>query len=71
MRLLVDPQHTAVGGDDVGGEQVVDGEAVLAGEVADTTTGRQPAKADRARVAEADGKTVRVRRFGELARGQA
>ena len=42
VRLLVDAEHLAVSGHDVGGEQAVDGEAVLAGEVADAAAEGDP-----------------------------
>ena len=61
----------AVGGHDLGREQVVDGQAVLAHEVADAAAERDPADADRAGVAEADGQAVLAERRGELRRGQA
>ena len=48
----VDPQALAVGGHDVGGEEVVDGQAVLAHEVADTPARGEPAEPDRAGVTE-------------------
>ncbi len=59
-RLGVDVQQLAVGGDDVGGEQVVDRQAVLAHEVADAAAEREAADADRAGVAEADREAVRA-----------
>ena len=45
VRVLVGarPQQLAVGGDDVGGEQVVAGQAVLAVEPADAATSVRPA----------------------------
>ena len=48
----------AVGGHDLGGEQGVDRQAVLAHEVADAATERDPAEPDRARVAEAGRQAV-------------
>ena len=63
-------QHLAVGGDDVGGEQVVDRQAVLARQVADAAAQREAAEADRPGVAEADREAVLRGRGGELAGGQ-
>jgi hypothetical protein len=50
--LVVGPQQPAVGGDEVGGQQVVDGQAVLADQVADAAAKGDAADADRAGVAE-------------------
>ena len=66
----VHAQELTVGGHDVGGEQVVDREAVLAREEADTAGQRDPADPDRARVAEPGREAVRAGRGGVLARGQ-
>ena len=60
--LGVDLENAAVGGHDLGAEQVVDRQTVLAHEVADAAAEREPADPDRGRVAEADGETVRLRR---------
>ena len=59
--LGVDAEELAVGGHDLGGEQVVDREAVLADEVADAAAERDPADPDRAGVAEPDRQAVRAR----------
>ena len=61
----------AVGGDHLGGEQVVDRQAVLADEEADAAAQRDAADADRAGVAEAGRQPVLRRRRRVLARGQA
>jgi hypothetical protein len=53
MRLVVHLQQLAVGGDHLGGQQVVDGETVLADEAADAAAQGEPADADRAGVAKA------------------
>ena len=50
----------AVGGDDLRGEQVVDGQAVLAHEEADAAAERDPADPDRAGVAEPGREAVRA-----------
>ena len=57
----------AVGGDDLGGEQVVDREAVLAHEEADAAAERDAADPDRARVAEPGREAVRAGGGGVLA----
>ena len=69
--LGVDAEELAVGGDDLGREQDVDRQAVLAHEVADAAAERDPADADRAGVAEpgrqavlGGGRRVRRRRSG-------
>ncbi len=67
----VDTEHLAIGGDDLGGEQVVDREAVLADEVADAAAERDPAEPHRSRVAEARREAVLGGRRRVLARGQA
>ena len=54
----VGPQQLAVGGDEVGGQQVVDGQAVLADQVADAAAEGDPADADRAGVAEPGRKPI-------------
>ena len=54
----VDARAPAVGGHDLGGEQVVDRQAVLAHEIADAAAERDAADADRAGVAEADGEAM-------------
>src|SRR6266542_1654030 len=71
MVLSVGPQEPAVGGDDVGGQQVVDREPVFANEVADAAAQGQPSDPDRAGVAEADRQTVRPESARDLAGGQA
>jgi len=60
-------QDLAIRRDDLGREQVVDREPVLADVVADPAAERDPPDADRARVPEADAEPVRrggVREFG-------
>ena len=52
MALLVDPEQLPVCGHDLGGEQVVDREAVGAHEKAHASAERDPADPDRCRVAE-------------------
>ena len=69
--LGVDVQELAVGGHDLGREQVVDGHAVLAHEEADAAAQRDPADADRAGVAEPGREAVLAGRRRVLARGQA
>ena len=54
----IDAQQLAVGGHDLGGEQVVDRQAVLADEEADAAAERDAADPDRAGVAEAGGQAV-------------
>ena len=50
----VGDDDVSVGRDDLDGEQRVDGEAMLAGQVADAAAGDEPANADRGAVAETD-----------------
>jgi hypothetical protein len=69
--LGVDADEFAVGGDQLGGEQVVDRQAVLADQVADAAGEGDPADADRAGVAEPGRQAVGVRGGGVLPRGQA
>ena len=69
--LLVDPQHLPVGSHDVGRQQAVDGQPVLAGQVAHAAAESQPAEADGAGVPEAHGQAVSAGRLGELSGGQA
>jgi hypothetical protein len=71
MRLGVDVQQLAVGGHDLGGQQVVDGEAVLADQVANAAAEGDAAEPDRAGVTEPGRQPVGARRGGVLARGQA
>jgi len=71
MRLGIDAQEPTVRGHDLGREQVVDREAVLADEVADAAAQRDPADSDRARIAESGREPVRRGRRRVLARGQA
>ena len=59
VRARVDAQELAVGGHDLGREQRVDRQAVLAHEVADAAAERDAADADRAGVAEAGRQAVR------------
>ena len=56
--VLVGVQELAVRRDDLGREQVVDREPVLADEVPDAPAERDPPDADRARVAETDAESV-------------
>ncbi len=70
VRLGVDAQELAVGGHDVGGQQVVDREAVLADQVPDAAAQRDPPDPDRAGVAEPGRQAVRSCRGRVLARGQ-
>src|SRR4029453_15033032 len=56
--LVVGGEQPAVGGDDLGREQAVDGQPVLAGQVADSATQGQAADADRGGVAEAGDQPV-------------
>ncbi len=69
--LGVDAQELAVRRDDLGGEQVVDGHAVLARQEADAAGERDAADADGAGVAEAGREPVLARRDGVVAGGQA
>ena len=69
--LGVDLQHPAVGGHDLGRQELVDRHPVLADEEADAAAERDAADADRAGVAEAGGEPVRAGGGGVLARGQA
>src|SRR5204863_7859773 len=71
VRLVVDPQHLTASGDDVGRHHVVDGEAVLAGQVADAAAQREAADPYRTGVAEAHRETVLSGRSGELGGGEA
>ena len=71
MVLGVGAHELAVCRHDVGGQQIVDREAVLADEEPDAAAQRDPADPDRARVAEARGEAVRARRGRVRARGQA
>ena len=71
MGLGVGAKQTAVGGHDIGGEQVVDREAVLADEVPDATSQRDPTDPDRAGVPEPRGEAVCGCLDGVLARRQA
>ena len=71
VSLIVDLQDPAVGEDDLGGEQVVDRQALLADEIPDAAAGRQPADTDGAGVPEADGQAVRGRGVRDLACRQA
>ena len=71
LAVVVDLEDAAVGGHDLGAEEVVDREPVLAHEVAHPAAEREPADPDRGGVAEADGQSVRRRRDCHLAGGQA
>jgi hypothetical protein len=64
-------EELAVGGHDLGGQQRIDRQAVLARQVADATAKGEAADADRAGVPEADGQPVRGRRGRDLAGGQS
>ncbi len=68
VMLGVDAQELAVGGHDVGREQGVDRQSVLADEIADTAAERDPAEPDRTRVPEA-GREVMGRRRGRVLTG--
>jgi hypothetical protein len=68
--LGVGAQQAAVGGDDLGGEQVVDGQAVLSDQVADPAAQGEPAEADRTGVAEPGGQAVGASRGGVLPGGE-
>ena len=54
----VDAEHLAVRGHDLGGEQRIDGQAVLAHEIADAAAEGDPADPDRPGVAETDREAV-------------
>ena len=58
VRVRVRAEDLPVGGHDVGGEEVVDRQAVLPHQVADAAAGRDPADPDRAGVAEPDREPV-------------
>ena len=61
----------AIGGHDLGGQQAVDREALLADEVPHAAAERDPSDPDRTRVAEPDPQAVRVGGVRELERRQA
>ena len=67
VRVAVGAHELAVRGHDVGREQVVDREPVLAHEVADAAAEGEAADADGAGVAEADAEPVLRGRDGDLA----
>ena len=69
--LRVGAHQLAVGGDHIGRQDVVDGQAELAGEEADAATHGDAADPHRARVAEPDHETVRAERGRKLAGGQS
>ena len=69
--LGVDAEQLAVRGHDLGGQQVVDREAVFADEVAHATAKRDPADPDRAGVAEPGREAVGIGRDRVRGRGQA
>jgi len=71
VSLGVGSQQLAVGGDDLGGQQVVDGQAVLADQVADPTAQGEAADPDRAGVAEPGGQPIGPRPSRVVAGGQA
>jgi hypothetical protein len=64
-------QQLPVGGHQLGGQQVVDRQAVFAGQVPDAAAEREPADADRGGVAESGGQPVGARRRGVGTGGQA
>jgi hypothetical protein len=68
---IVGGQQLAVSRDDLDGQQVVDGQAVLAHGVADAAAQRQAGYANRAGIAEADQQLALPRRLRNLERGQA
>ena len=69
--LGVHAVQLAVRGHDLGGQQAVDREAVLADEVAHPAAEHDPSDPHRTRVAEPDPQAVGVGRVRELERGQA
>jgi len=69
MILHVHPQELAVGGHDVGRQQAVDGESVLAEEEPDAASQGDPADPYRAAVVEAGSEAARPGRRRVLARG--
>ena len=71
VRVGVDVQHGAVGGDHLGREQVVDRQPVLAGEEADAARERDAAQADRAGVPEPGREPAQAGRGAVFARGQS
>ena len=71
LRARVDAAELAVGRDDVRGDDRVDREAVLPGQVADPAAGRDPADPDGAGVAEPDGQAVGVGGGRDVGRGRA
>jgi hypothetical protein len=71
MRLRVDLEDAAVGGDQFGGQQAVDGEAVLADQVADAAAQGEAADADRGGVAEPGRQPVGAHLGGVGPGGQA
>ena len=71
VRIGVDLESLAVGGDDLDAQQRVDGHAVLAHEIADPAAERDPADAHRPGVTEADGQAVLGCRRRDLGRGEA
>ena len=70
MRLRVHVQQLPVGGHQLGCEEVVDGEPVLADEEADAASERETADPDRARIAEPGREPVRPGGSGVLDRSQ-
>ena len=69
--LGVDLEQLTVGGDDVGAEERVDREAVLAHEVADAAAERDATDADGAGIAEADGEALLCGGARDFGRGEA
>ena len=66
MVVRVDGEDLAVGGDDLGADQVVDRQAVTPHEIADAAAGRDAADSDGCGVAEADDEPVRRDRRANL-----
>jgi len=67
----VGEDDVAGGGHDFGGEHRIDGQPVLAHEIADAAAERDAANADTGGIAEADDQPVLFHRPGQLARGEA
>ena len=72
VRIMVgiDDPDLAVGGDQLGGQQVVDGQAVLPSEIADAAAEGDPAEPHRPRIAEAGREPVGAGRLRIRAGGQ-
>ena len=65
----IDDADLPVGGDNLGTEERVDGQPMLAHEIADATAGHDAAEAHGAGVPEPDGEAVLIGRCRELACG--